>query len=142
VKTITFFVPGTHVPKGSARAYVNRYTGRAAVVQDNADRQRPWASLISLMAQEAGLRPVDGGVALTLTFNMPRPKYHFKPDGSLKPSFRALAHTKRPDIDKLAMCVLDALTGVAYADDSQVVKFNAWKWYTTGDVGCLIEVEG
>jgi Holliday junction resolvase RusA-like endonuclease len=35
----------------------------------------------------------------------------------------------RPDVDKLTRAVLDALTGVAYKDDSQVVQINATKHY-------------
>jgi crossover junction endodeoxyribonuclease RusA len=33
----------------------------------------------------------------------------------------------RPDIDKLARAVLDALTGVAFRDDSQVAKLDLLK---------------
>jgi len=43
-----FFVEGTPITKGSAKAFVNPRTGRAVVVQDNAERQRPWAMLIEL----------------------------------------------------------------------------------------------
>lgn len=33
----------------------------------------------------------------------------------------------RPDVDKLSRAVLDALTGIAYLDDAQVVGLAAWK---------------
>lgn len=138
---ISFFVPGIPVPKGSARAFVNRYTGRAAVVQTNADKQKPWASLITMMAQDKKLRPVAGKIRLRLSFYMPRPKSHFKSNGIIKTSFKLLEHVKKPDLDKLIRCVLDALTGVVYADDSQVVLILGWKGYANADVGCLIEVD-
>ncbi len=142
MKTTTFFVPGIPVPKGSARAFVNRYTGRASVVQTNADKQKPWASLITLSAQEVGLHPVVGvGITLGLTFRMPRPKSHFKPDGSVRPRFATVEHVKKPDIDKLIRCVVDALTGVAYVDDSQVVIISAVKRYACpADAGCFIQI--
>jgi crossover junction endodeoxyribonuclease RusA len=38
-------------------------------------------------------------------------------------------HTKRPDLDKLIRAVLDALKGVVYEDDSQVVNIEAMKVY-------------
>lgn len=35
----------------------------------------------------------------------------------------------KPDLDKLIRAVLDALTGIAYTDDSQVVRILAQKSY-------------
>jgi len=138
---IEFFVPGIPVPKGSARAFVNRYTGRASVVQTNAERLKPWASLISLKAQEAAAHPVDGGCCLHLDFVMPRPKSHLNTKGEVRHRCIALDHLKKPDLDKLIRCVLDALTGVVYMDDSQVVLIDAEKSYATdADIGCKITI--
>lgn len=39
-------------------------------------------------------------------------------------------YTKKPDIDNLAKAVLDALNGVAWSDDSQIVQLNLRKEYT------------
>lgn len=38
-------------------------------------------------------------------------------------------HTKRPDVDNLGKAVLDALNGIAFADDSQIVQLNLRKEY-------------
>ena len=38
-------------------------------------------------------------------------------------------HTKRPDLDNLAKAVKDALKGVIYADDSQIVEAHLFKRY-------------
>nr|WP_314638707.1 RusA family crossover junction endodeoxyribonuclease [uncultured Olsenella sp.] len=48
----------------------------------------------------------------------------------------------KPDLDNVAKAVLDALNGVAYADDSQVVSFVAIKHprLPYGD-GCWVSVE-
>lgn len=41
-----------------------------------------------------------------------------------------IRHTKKPDADNLAKAVMDALSnGVAWADDSQVVKVSIYKEY-------------
>lgn len=40
--------------------------------------------------------------------------------------------TKKPDIDNIAKSVLDALNGVAYKDDTQVVSLTVRKIYTSG----------
>lgn len=40
---------------------------------------------------------------------------------------------KKPDADNVAKIVLDALNGLAYADDKQVVRLEVIKRYTTGE---------
>ena len=126
---IGFFVPGTPVPKGSAKAFVVK--GRAIVTQTNREKQRPWASLISYTAQEVGIEPAAGAVELAMVFTMPRPKSHYRTgkfSGELRLN-QPIYHTAKPDLDKLIRCVLDALTGIAYWDDSQVVEIRAVKMY-------------
>lgn len=125
MKQISFFVPGTPVPKGSAKAFVNKYTGRAQVMQDNRDKQKPWASDIAYHAsQEYKGAPFTGPVKIGLHFVMPRLKGHFgtgKNSETLKPG-APIWHISKPDLDKLIRCVKDALTGVIWKDDSQVCK--------------------
>lgn len=41
-----------------------------------------------------------------------------------------IAPTVKPDIDNICKAILDALNGVAYADDTQVVKLHASKCYS------------
>ena len=126
---IGFFVPGVPVPKGSAKAFVVK--GRAIVTQTNREKQRPWASLISYTAQEVGIEPAAGAIILGLIFTMPRPKSHYRTGkfaGELRLN-QPIYHTAKPDLDKLIRCVLDALTGIAYWDDSQVVEIRAVKMY-------------
>jgi Holliday junction resolvase RusA-like endonuclease len=38
--------------------------------------------------------------------------------------------TKRPDLDNIAKAVLDALNGLAYQDDSQIVALEVCKYYS------------
>lgn len=38
--------------------------------------------------------------------------------------------TKRPDLDNIAKSICDALNGVAYKDDSQIVKLTVAKYYS------------
>ena len=60
----------------------------------------------------------DGPVSIYLQFNLLKPK-----------SAKRDHPYVRPDIDKLSRAVLDALSGVVYADDKQVVKLTASKHY-------------
>lgn len=71
----------------------------------------------------------DIPIAINLVFGMGVPKS--------APKSRAAAmlegiikHTKRPDLDNLQKAVLDALNGIAWADDSQIVRITAKKEYT------------
>jgi Holliday junction resolvase RusA-like endonuclease len=138
-----FFVPGVPVPKGSAKAFVNRHTGKVQVMQDNRDKQKPWASLIGLCASEQGIEPMAGAACLQVCFYMPRPKWHYGA-GRNAGKLRATAprcHTKKPDLDKLVRCVKDALTGVAWHDDSQVVEVTAMKLYAQERIGAHIIIK-
>jgi crossover junction endodeoxyribonuclease RusA len=126
--SVTFFVPGVPVAKGSAKAFVVK--GRAIVTQSNGAKQKPWASAISYTAQQAGVRPMVGPVMVRMTFVMPRPKAHLRKSGAIKetaPTF----HTSKPDVDKLVRLVFDALTGIAWKDDSQAQIRAANKIYTS-----------
>lgn len=119
----SFFVAGIPVPKGSAKAFMRKGMKLPVVVQDNADKQKPWASAIGYAAQQAGVEMIVGGpVAIGVTFYMPRTKGHFgagKNAGTVKASAPKY-HVSKPDLDKLLRCVKDALTGIAWTDDSQV----------------------
>ena len=114
----TFFVPGIPVPKGSAKAFMRKGMRFPVVIQDNADKQKPWASIIGVTAAGVIAQPTTQPVKLEVAFWMPRPKAHLGKAGVKDNApFR---HTKKPDLDKLLRCVKDALTGIAWIDDSQV----------------------
>ncbi len=117
-------------------------------MQTNRDKQIPWASSIGYLAMKAGAKLLsnpEDGVDLHVTFYMPRPKSHLNSAGQRKPSAPAL-HTKKPDLDKLLRCVCDALTGVCYADDSQIIRCSVHKTYQDqhpeNKIGALITVYG
>ncbi|HKW13830.1 MAG TPA: RusA family crossover junction endodeoxyribonuclease [Candidatus Krumholzibacteria bacterium] len=119
---VTFRVAGVPVPKGSMKMLRNFTTGRPVVMHDNT-KSKPWANLVSLMAQRAvrGAPPWQGAVHLDLLFYLPRPKSLPK---------RITYHTKKPDLDKLIRNIKDALKGIVYRDDAQVVRTEATKSYT------------
>ena len=48
---------------------------------------------------------------------------------------------KKQDIDNICKSVLDALNGIAYADDGQVIKIRASKEYTLQEERIEIEVK-
>jgi crossover junction endodeoxyribonuclease RusA len=124
----SFFVAGVPVPKGSAKSFWNKKAQKTVTIQDNADRQKPWASIISLTANQHIRATQLGPVILRAKFFMPRCKGHLRKNGTLKPS-APRHHIVKPDSDKLLRCVMDALTGIAYLDDAQVIDPHPTKEY-------------
>ncbi len=119
-RIVAFFAAGTPAPKGSTKAFMRPGMRFPVVTADNGEKQRAFGSVVSFSAVRAGLKPMDGPVSLNIKFIMPRPKSLPK---------RVTAHCKKPDIDKLTRLVADALTGIAYVDDSQIVALSAFKSY-------------
>ena len=70
----------------------------------------------------------EGPILLTCVFTMPIPKGMKKRDVTLAEAGQ-MYHTKKPDLDNLVKFVKDCLNGLAWHDDSQVVKLTATKNY-------------
>lgn len=70
---------------------------------------------------------------LDCVFWIKRPKGHFgtgRNELRLKPGRETLRPTGRPDLSNLVKLVEDALTTHAWADDDQVVRIDAVKYFT------------
>src|SRR3990170_6993175 len=116
-------VRGLPQPKGSKRAFIIKGQNRAVVVDANKPTMRTWERLIQwIVQQEWQGPPALGPLVLTLDFVFPRPKS--------APKRRPKDWVDvRPDLSKLARLVEDALQGVIYADDAQVVQEHLSKRY-------------
>lgn len=129
---LAFYVPGRPRPQGSKSPGLTK-DGRPFMRESGAAQLRPWRKAIRQAAVDAlTLRDgqskgpaFDGPVGLVLTFGMRWPASHHG-----KPTWP----TARPDLDKLARAVLDAITGPVVADDSQVVSLTARKVWAERDV--------
>lgn len=119
---LTFTVFGVAQPQGSSKAFMPKGARFPVVTSDN-PKIKGWRQLVAEAASHA-LRGrgqlCEGPVMLSIRFYLPRPK-------SLANKDRA--HVTRPDVDKLCRAVSDALTSVAYRDDSQIVGLHAEKRY-------------
>jgi crossover junction endodeoxyribonuclease RusA len=104
---------------------VNRH---GAVFSDN-PRLKGWqqkAALAIAKAREG--RPLEAGpVSLIAEFRFARPPSHYTKTGALRAG--APQAPGRPDLDKLLRALLDALTGVAFKDDAQIIDIDATKRY-------------
>jgi Holliday junction resolvase RusA-like endonuclease len=118
---IWFTVPGE--PRGWARAR----TQGARFFTDTKTRSEKQA--VAAWAMEAGARIIDGPVSVTLTAYLRIPKSATK---KARAAMLAGAErpTKKPDGDNLAKLALDALNGVCWHDDVQVVDLTVRKFWS------------
>jgi len=136
---LEFEIIGHPQPAGSKRAFAVRQagqlTGRVAVADDN-PRSRSWKNQVAeAAARFAHAQRVDGllagPLALEVTFTLARPVGHYG-SGRNRHRLRPTAPdypAVRPDVTKLLRGVEDALTGVLWRDDAQIVTQTASKRY-------------
>lgn len=144
---IDFRVRGLPVAQGSARAFVTN--GRARVITDGSRPNSPigaWRGAIATEARSAmGEREtIAGPVGVEVAFYWRRPQGHWHTPlhGAGIRETAPTWHATKPDIDKLARAVLDAITAVAIRDDSQVVELIVHKRYETATepIGASIRI--
>ena len=122
--TITFTLPGG--PQGKGRPRYVRRTGRAytpdkTVAYEELVRQR---FLEAANGQDFGEGPVF--VLIRAIFPIPKSFSKKKTEQAMKGT---LYPTKKPDWDNIGKIICDALNGIAYKDDSQVVIATVVKAY-------------
>jgi Holliday junction resolvase RusA-like endonuclease len=141
-RKLHILIYGVPAPKGSTRGFVvpgkDGGKPRAVVVPDNKAPARLWAGAVQEAASRAVHeqlqgQPILGPVRVRVVFHLPKPKSLAK---------KVVEHTKKPDADKLARNVGDALRHVAYEDDSKVVEWSVRKQYAVGAPHAEIVVEG
>lgn len=115
----TLRVDGDPVPKGSTRAFIPKGWKRP-VITTASKRTTVWEKQCREAAQKNSPECSDEPMLVVVDFALRRPK-------RLKDMTEPCI--KRPDLDKLVRCVLDALTGVVWSDDSQVDHLIATKRY-------------
>ena len=121
---IIITVPGVPVPKarprftktgrtytpGKTKAYEDLIKGAGGAVMD-------------------GTQPLTGPLHAVITVYLPIPK-SWPTEKKLAAERLDVLPTGRPDIDNFVKAALDGLNGVAFVDDSQVVRMHATKFYS------------
>ena len=111
--------------KGKARPRV--FNGRAITPKDTVNYEN-W---IRINYREQDGRYIEGPIEARIF------AYHKVPKSYSKKRIEAIREgleypTKKPDIDNIVKIILDSLNGIAYKDDSQVVKLIVLKKWTEG----------
>lgn len=132
---------GEPIPQGS------KSVTKSGIMFEANKKLKPWREKVKAEAELAmsslGALPSEKPIRLLVKFYFLRPKSHYRTgkrslflrDSS--PGYK----TSKPDLDKLVRAIGDALTGVVFKDDSQVVCIIAHKSYTTFAERAEIEVQ-
>jgi|SRR6267154_4473911 len=114
-------------PQGSMKAFIPKGWNRAIITSDNKDlksyRQEVSKAAIA-ERQKIGFYEVMFVKHVPVVANF---KFYFaKPESVSK---KRSSHVVRPDLSKLIRATEDALTGIVYTDDAQIVSIQAEKFY-------------
>jgi Holliday junction resolvase RusA-like endonuclease len=131
---IEFFVPGKPVPM--ARPRVTR-TGHAYTPKACAE----YKAIVAAAAREAmkGREMLTDAVQVRVGFYFPVPK-SWRAGKAFAARNGMFPHTARPDLDNLYKAVTDALNGIVYKDDSQIIFCTIGKRYRD-KAGVSVRVE-
>ena len=126
MKTFSFVVPGKPAAQGSKRLL-------GKVMVESSKAVKPWRALCGSLCIDAlplGWYAIMGEpMRVRVDFTFKRPKHHLRTNGELKPKAPDFPAGRVGDVDKLSRALLDACTGIAWDDDSQVVDLEARKRY-------------
>lgn len=122
---INFTIPGK--PMGKQRPRVTR-TGHTYTPKETTQYENLVVMAFQDAAKPQGFIPTDKPLCMYMSILMPIPaswskKKHDKAkNGHLRPMVK-------PDFDNVVKIVSDALNGIAYRDDSQIVDAHIHKYY-------------
>lgn len=129
MKSVSFFVPGKPQGKARARTFYNPRTGKHNSITP--DQTVLYENLIKTMYIRAAHGTRFSGelpVSLHIVAQFLPPKSTSKKKKEMMLSGQILP-MKKPDLDNILKAVADALNGVAYHDDVQVLDMHITKIY-------------
>lgn len=121
---ITLTIPGNPIGKGRPR--VTRY---GAYTPEKTKNYETLVQELFIIAYPYH-KPLEGPVEMLISAYFPIPKSYTK-GKKLAAEHNVIRPTKKPDVDNIQKIIGDALNGLAYKDDSQIVTSEIQKWYTS-----------
>lgn len=131
---IFFTIPGEPQSKGRPRFYhngkfVRAYTPDQTVNYENLVKLA-WMQKVEKSEEGEPIKKLNGAIDAQIYAYFPIPKSASKKKheqmarGNIRPT------TVRKDLDNICKAILDALNGIAYDDDRQIVSLFAQKYYS------------
>jgi len=113
-------------PQGKGRPRVTRGGKHTYTPQKTKD----YESYVQycFIAKYGNLMPIETDVKMSMYIVYGVTKSTSKKDRKLMLEGK-IRPAKKPDIDNIVKAIADALNGLAYLDDKQIVEFEAVKWY-------------
>lgn len=124
---MTFTIDGEPVGKARPRIYHTNGTTRAVTPEKTKEYERKvklayWGQFGHGMLYLTEAISVEIVAGYKIPQSCSKKKRAAMVAGEIRP-------TKKPDIDNVIKSILDALNGIAYSDDKQVVSVSATKYY-------------
>lgn len=114
-------IPGKPVGKQRARTLKSGFSYTP-------DKTVNYENLVKLIYRESGGGYMEGPLKARVKIVYDIPKSTSKKNRE-KMMAGELFPTKKPDIDNVQKIIFDALNGIAYKDDTQIILVEAWKQY-------------
>ena len=132
---ISFTVPGDPVAQPRHKVSVRGKKPVAYIPDDHAIHGYKQAIQLAGKVAMAGQAPVEGPVSLRVWLHIARPKSHSKA--------RRLDrnHTQKPDASNVLKGLEDALNGVCWLDDSQIVDARISKRWTELEAKTIVIID-
>ena len=133
----SIMIPGDAVPQGRPR--VVRIGGRT--IAYDPPKSKAYKALVrQCAAQNAPKEPLDGAVTLDVRIyrSVPKSWSKKKRDAALA---GVIQPTTKPDVSNVVKGIEDALNGIWYKDDSQIVHEYSMKQYAR-EPGVIVKMQG
>lgn len=138
---ISFFVAGIPKPAGSKRGFFIKKINRVVIV-DACKKSGDWKTDVKFTAaNHYSGDPLTCPLHVRFVFFTHRPQSHFRTgkNAALLRDSAPVFPASKPDVLKLSRAVEDALTGIVWKDDAQIVTELISKRY--GNPGVQIEIK-
>jgi Holliday junction resolvase RusA-like endonuclease len=134
---LTITIPGEMRGKGRPRFSARGGFARAYTDSKTANAEA-WVKHCAMT--QAGTAPIEGAVSIAITIDVVPPA-----SWAVRKKANALAGaffpTSKPDLDNIAKLIADALNGIVWRDDKQIVRMVLAKRYAPTAQAVLTVVE-
>lgn len=133
-----FIIEGN--PRGQGRPKATRRGKHAGVYESSEDRQNKATIASIVVAQRPHFIPAGIPIHITLSCYFARPQAHYNTKGQVKERYAAASPLVKPDLSNILKAVEDALNGIVWYDDVQIVRETIEKQYAETKPHMVLEV--